>query len=70
MILVFLKKQNLFLVKEKPKILGFFIIKGGWGLDVDDWHWIYIWLDCWDLNLQTITMVDLMSINNNQNQNH
>ena len=47
MILVFLKKQNLFLIKEKPKILGIFIIiKGGWGLDVDDWHWIYIWLDC------------------------
>ena len=47
MILVLLKKQNLFLIKEKPKILGFFlIIKGGWGLDVDDWHWIYIWLDC------------------------
>ena len=49
MILVLLKKQNLFLIKEKPKILGFFIIiKGGWGLDVDDWHWIYIWLDCQD----------------------
>ena len=34
MILVLLKKQNLSLIKEKPKILGFFIIiKGGWGFD-------------------------------------